>query len=125
MTWTALMRLGFVLGVAAVVVACARRIQPPSDVGVCWILADGAFATLDPAVDNLETCGARLEVAYLRQRRPVTGAYGGVWVFVDAREIAAAAPHGVKARLLDPGARRRLDAAIGVLMHASGERLTP
>jgi hypothetical protein len=88
---------------------------------VCWIEpAAGRFQPLD-RVDNLETCGARLEVVRLRRGRPVVGAYGGVYVLVDADAIDAQAPDGPRTRLFDPSTRRALDADIDRLRRANGE----
>jgi hypothetical protein len=98
---------------------------PPSDAGVCWVERGPAnFAPLDH-VDNLETCGARLEVVYLRQGRPVRGAYGGINVSVDASAIVAAAPNGPPVRLIEPAPRREIDADIRRLLAANGEATSP
>lgn len=110
------------IGLAAVLLLHRGPKAPPSDIGVCWIeRGQAGFVPLDH-VDNLETCGARLEVVYLRQGRPVRGAYGGIYVFVDASAITAAAPNGPPARLIEPAMRPVLDADIRRLREANGER---
>jgi hypothetical protein len=110
------------IGLAGLLLLYRGPKPPPSDAGVCWIDQGRAgFVPLD-RVDNLETCGARLEVVYLRQGRPVRGAYGGINVFVDASSIVAAAPNGPRARLIDPAPRRVVDADIRRLLGANGER---
>ena len=95
--------------------ALSKLGAPPSPTfarDVCWIRADKAgLAPLDQ-VENLETCGARLEVIYLRGRKPVQGAYGGMLLFVDASGIDAAAPNGPRSRLLTQNSRREIDADI-------------
>jgi len=114
--------IGCVIGLAGLLLLHKGPKAPPSDAGVCWVEQGHAgFVPLD-RVDNLETCGARLEVVYLRQGRPVRGAYGGINVFVDASAIVAAAPGGPSARLIEPAMRPVLDADIRRLREANGER---
>lgn len=99
---------------------CHDAEGPPSDAGLCWIgTPRRGFRVLDGHSGNLETCGARLEVAYLRQRRPVEGAYGGVYIFIDDREIDAQAPNGPRERLFDPQTRAVMDRFLAELMSGS------
>jgi hypothetical protein len=82
----------------------------------CWVPSGpNQFRVLD-WVDNLETCGARLEVLFLRGGKPVSGAYGGVFVYVDADSIEAAADHQPRTTLLAGQTRRDPDAAIRTLI---------
>ncbi len=100
---------------------CSRGPLPRFEAGVCWIATtSGAFVPLDHDVANLETCSARLEVVYRRRRQPVTGAYGGVYVYVDASAIDAQAPDGPKVRLIDQTTRAKVDAAIARVIEAEG-----
>ena len=104
--------------------ACGRPTPAlPDDAGICWIAPTGSatFLPLDQGIENLETCGARLEVVFLLRRRPVVGAYRGYYVFVDASGIAAAAPNGPRAPLFEPATRKPLDAQIRRLMAARAE----
>ena len=117
--------IGCVIGVAALPLLHRGPKPPPSDAGVCWIeRAPAGFVPLDN-VDNLQTCGARLEVVYLRQGRPVRGAYGGIHVSVDASAIEAQASNGPPANLIGAVPRRVLDAEIRRLLAANGESISP
>jgi hypothetical protein len=78
--------------------------------GLCWIAQGrGRERLLAVEIPNLETCGARLEVIHLEERRTVTGSYGGVGILVDDGGIFARAPNGPSALLFDPASRRVLD----------------
>jgi hypothetical protein len=113
------------IGLAGLLLLHKGPKAPPSDAGVCWVeRAPAGFVPLDH-VDNLETCGARLEVVYLRQGRPVRGAYGGINVSVDASAIVATAPGGPPVRLIEPAPRREIDADIRRLLAANGEATSP
>jgi hypothetical protein len=117
--------VGCAVGLAGLLFLHQSPKPPPSDAGVCWVERPPAgFVPLDN-VDNLETCGARLEVVYLRRGRPVRGAYGGMNVSVDASAIMAAAPNGPPARLIEPAPRREIDADIRRLLAANGETTSP
>ncbi len=88
---------------------------PPTE-HECWVASGpGQYKVLD-WVENLETCGARLEVLFLRSGMPVSGTYGGIGVFVDTHGIEAAAPNEPRTTLLGPETRRQLDAAIQSLI---------
>lgn len=99
---------------------CESRPRQAAFDGRCWIRGgDGTLAVLDASVENLETCGARLAVLHLQQGKPVSGAFGGVDVFVDADAIEAGTPYGNHRILLISAVdRKRLDAAIRQLMAA-------
>ncbi len=98
---------------------CGQNPQPPFQAGVCWIDSGGGrYRPLDDGIDNLETCGAHLEVVYLDERRPVVGAFGGMYVLVDGGSIDSQAPNGPRAPLIDPGHRRQVDADIRLLQQA-------
>jgi hypothetical protein len=110
--------LAALFGGSAVLLLAGRHAPtPPGAAGVCWIQsADGQLEPLDTGIANIETCAARLEVRYLQRGRPVTGAFGGVYVFVDRGAMAAAAPNGPREPLLRPADRARLDGAIRALL---------
>ena len=104
--------------------ACGQNPQPPFQAGVCFIdNGGGRYRPLDDGIDNLETCGARLEVVYLDRRRPVVGAFGGMYVLVDGGAIDSQAPNGPRAPLIDPGHRRQVDADIRLLQQARAHEL--
>ncbi len=89
--------------------------RPPSPTfagDTCWIGADRSGLSPLDEVENLETCGARLEVMYLRGHKPVQGAYGGMLIYVDAHGIDAAAPNGPRGPLITQKDRREIDADI-------------
>jgi hypothetical protein len=81
----------------------------------CWVASSPSRYRVLDWVENLETCGARLEVLFLRSGQPVKGLYGGISVFVDAQSIRAAAPNGPQTSLIGPKSRRDLDQAIQTL----------
>ena len=87
--------------------------------GVCWIVTErGRFEPLDWGVENLQTCGARLEVVYLVEKRPVVGAFQGVYVFIDRTMIAQAGRYGTPSQLIGPADRRKIDDDIRLLLQA-------
>jgi hypothetical protein len=89
---------------------------PPSVAHECWVASGpDRYRVLD-MVDNLETCGARLEFIFLSEGKPAQGLYSGVSVFADARGVDAAPPHGPRTTLLGARTRRDLDAAIRTLV---------
>ena len=102
--------------------ACGQNLQPPFQVGVCFIDSGGGrYRPLDDGIENSETCGARLEVVYLDTHRPVVGAYGGMYVMVDRASIDEQAPNGPKAPLIGPRDRRQIDADIRMLQEAQAK----
>ncbi len=103
----------------ALLAGCSR--DQPADLGVCYIASGSRqFVPIDRDIANLETCAARLEVMYLRERRPVTGLYGGVYVLIDGSHIDAKAPDGPRTRLLSDESRQHIDADIGLLLADQG-----
>ena len=95
--------------------------RPPAPVqaGICWFTSStGRFVPLDQEVANIETCAARLEVVYLQKGQPVTGAYEGSYVFIDAKTIARAGSAGPPLPLIGPDDRQRIDADIRRLQAA-------
>ena len=124
-------RLGCALLIGAAVWgvgALSNLGRPPSPTfagDVCWIRNDRSGLEPLSQVENLETCGARLEVMYLRGRKPVQGAYGGMILFVDANGIDAAAPNGPRAPLLTQNSRREIDADILKLIALEQEKRQP
>jgi len=78
--------------------ACAKRLEPPTDIGVCYALSfdkDGK-ANFNPVAENMpnmENCAAQLEGMRLRFNRmgammsEVTGTYQGTFIFVRPEGI--------------------------------------
>ena len=78
--------------------ACAKRLEAPTDVGVCYALSfdkDGK-AQFNPVAENMpnmENCAAQLEGMRLRFVRmgalmeQVTGTYQGTFIFVKPEGI--------------------------------------
>lgn len=97
--------------------ACESESARMASAQTCWIMnSKNALIPLDYGVQNLETCGARLEVRHLVLKRPVAGAYGGVNIFVDDRAITAAAPNGPEALLFNDADRKKIQVAIHRLL---------
>ena len=114
----------YVLSIAAIasllLASCESRPRQATFDGRCWIRGgDGKLTVLDANVENLETCGARLAVRHIQQGKPVSGAFGGVDVFVDADAIEAGTPYGGhRILLISTADRKRIDVAIRRLMAA-------
>lgn len=105
--------------------ACETRSQVSTFDGRCWIRGPGETLTvLDAHVENIETCGARLEVRYLQTGAPVEGLFGGTEVFVNSKAIEAGTPWGHRARLLHQVDRERIDAAIRQLLERQASAAT-
>jgi hypothetical protein len=93
--------------------ACETRSQVSEFDGRCWIRGtDHALVLLDAYVENIETCGARLEVRHIQTGVPVTGAFGGTPVFANSNAIEAGTPWGYRTRLVSAADRDRIDTAI-------------
>ena len=102
--------------VAGLLLTAACESRPPEVAfdGRCWIRGgDGRLTVLDAYVENLETCGARLAVRHIQHDRPVSGAFGGVDVFVDAHAIEAGTPYPGQRILLISAADRSSGDASG------------
>jgi hypothetical protein len=95
-----------------------RPAPPPSP---CLVQEAQGLVLLD-RVDNLESCGARLEAVYLESDEPVLGAYGGLRVFADANGIDAASAHGPRATLITPQMRAYVDQTLRELMARRDQR---
>ena len=104
-------------GLVLVLGACETRSQVNAFDGRCWIRgADHALVVLDPHVENIETCGARLEVRHLQTGAPITGAFGGFEVFANAHAIEAGTPYGYRIKLVSAADREKIDATIRLLL---------
>jgi hypothetical protein len=90
-----------VLAVLVAVGGCAKRVMPPSDVGVCYHvapLANGSlrFNRLAAGVPSLEDCAAKLEsmrIRFLRMggsNREINGAYQGNFIFIQREGVFTA-----------------------------------
>ena len=108
------LRVGNVLELGA-------TLGPPPPPAPCLLSAPTGFVLLD-RVDNLESCGARLEAVYLENGVPVTGAYGGIQVFVDGRGVDAVFDHGPRQTLIPPQMRAYVDATLRELMAKRDEQ---
>ena len=104
-------------GFAVLLTACETRPQTHAFDGRCWIRgADQTLSLLDAHVDNIETCGARLEVRHLQTKAPVSGVFGGVNVYANAHAIEADTLYGHRTRLVSAADRARIDLAIRSLL---------
>ncbi len=84
-------------GVAATVSTSAddRSALPPLDPGVCWradlrATAKPTFTVLATDAPNIASCAADVELAYLTDKHPITGAYQGYYIFSEPSEVSAA-----------------------------------
>ena len=109
--------------IAALALAgCHRSPRAPTDRTTCYrVVAGPSNATrlvpLAYADANIETCASHLEARRLIEHRDLIGAYAGLYIFVGAGQITAAdALDGQRYRLIAPGQRKDLDAAIRDLM---------
>ena len=102
---------------ALVLCGCETRSELSAFDGRCWIRgSDQTLVLLDSHVENIETCGARLEVRHLQTGAPIEGVFGGTEVFANSSAIEAATPWGHRVRLVRPADRERIDAAIRLLL---------
>ena len=106
------------LGVVLAAAACAQpSVEAPAEAGVCWRMSAAgeqpAFQAIDRGIANLETCAVRLEGARMVEGKPVSGAYQGRFIFVDAEQITSAASlDGQRFRVFEP--RHRLEIQAGL-----------
>lgn len=110
--------------IAGATMKLGRTLPPPPPPSPCLIPYADGFKVLD-YVDNLETCGARLEVLYLEDGRPVRGAYGGIRLAADDQGIWAAAEDGPRQSLMSAVTRQRVDADIRRLIRARDQPQLP
>ena len=103
--------------VAGYTIHLGRTFPAAAPPAPCLVWDAGRLRTLD-YVDSLETCGARLEVLYLQDGQPVTGAYAGMRVFADAEGIDTALLHGPRKQLVSRGTREFVDYHIKRLLEA-------
>lgn len=79
-------------------VACAPRVDAPTDVGVCWHMVhtkDGKykFNRVRDNVPNLETCMAQLEglrISFLQKggsHYEISGVYQGQFIFINQNGV--------------------------------------
>jgi hypothetical protein len=96
--------------------------RAPLEPGLCSTVTTDAqgrsvFNPIAVDVENLETCGARLEAVRILTSQPVFGAYQGVYVVVDERAISVGTTlEGPHRELISRGDRSRIDAAIHELI---------
>jgi hypothetical protein len=113
-----------VLSVTALTLVSAFPSPPRAllEPGLCSTVTTDAngrsvFNPIAEDVENLETCGARLEAVRILTSQPVFGAYQGVYVVVDDRTISVGATlEGPHRQLISRGDRSRIDAAIRELI---------
>lgn len=77
------------------VAACSEAVKPPPGPGVCWRMMEGpdqppSFRPIARDIANLETCAVQLEGARMLEGRPVTGAYGGRFIFASEAQLSSA-----------------------------------
>ena len=92
-------RLALLVALLALPVgACAKRLEPPTDLGVCYALSfdkngEPQFNPVAENMPNMENCAAQLEGMRLRFTRmgalmkEVTGTYQGTFIFVKPEGI--------------------------------------
>ena len=74
------------------------------------------FTPIASNVANLETCAARLEGQRLDERRDLTGAYAGLFIFVDSADIMASdSLDAPRYRLFTPEGRQKIDEGLAQL----------
>ena len=104
--------LAVVVGGGAWLVACSNAPRPPGGEGLCWLrAADGTFSQIASGIANVETCAARLEEVWLRDHKPITGAYGGHLLSLDDGGIWFDL-NGSRVRLLVGAQRASIDQLI-------------
>ena len=117
------------LAAAALLGACSKSLQPPSDAGVCWGISTPrttsgkpgkpVFNKVAEGLPNMESCAIRLEdmrTRFLRlggNRTTIDGAWQGRFLFVQREGVFSAQslegstylaiPRGSDGRLVIPG----------------------
>jgi hypothetical protein len=115
-----------VLGITAVAIVAAfpAAQRAPVEPGVCSRLSEDGeeFTVVGRDIENLETCGARLEAVRLLTDQPVSGAFQGVYVFADETGIRVGPTlDGPHRELISAADRARIDAAINELIRRRAE----
>ncbi len=101
-----------VLSIGAALAACRNGPKAPGGEGLCWLrAADGTFSQIASDIANVETCAARLEEVWLKDRKPITGAYGGHLLALDEAGIWFDL-NGSRVRLLVGNQRDSIDRLI-------------
>jgi hypothetical protein len=122
--WIRTTTIAAALGVTAVTLVSAfpSPQRAPVHPGLCSTMTTDAkghavFNAIAQDVDNLETCGARLEAVRILSNQPVFGAYQGIYLVVDEEAISAGPTlDGPHRELISRGDRSRIDAAINELI---------
>jgi hypothetical protein len=125
------------MGLAAVMVLCVaafgaawatqpafrpREATAPAGQGLCWRMFRTAgeaprYEPIASDTDNMESCAARLEALRLMGTPTVEGAYQGLFIFVDQREIHSSRfLDEPRYPIFEPRARAKIDAAIRQLI---------
>lgn len=86
------------LATVPLLAACAQKVKPPTETGVCYALeqpnGEPVFNVVARDQAQIEMCAARLEELRLRfrglgsTRQEITGAYQGQFIFVDRRGVS-------------------------------------
>lgn len=114
---TAWLGVGCVLALAG----CERPVTAPTQSGVCWFMLQDAegeqhFKPFVTGVENLESCAARLEGAYVGSGQPVNGAFQGRFIFVtDADVTAGPRVKGQHYRVFTPAQRAQIRSNVQTL----------
>lgn len=109
------------LGCALALAGCGRPVTAPTQGGVCWFMFEGRdgepdFKPFVTGIENLETCVARLEGAYIRSGSPVRGAFQGRFIFVDEADVTAGPRlKGQHYRVFTPQQRAQIRANVQAL----------
>lgn len=105
-SWTSVVSAG------ALLAACSNGPKAPGGEGLCWLrAADGSFSQVASDIANVETCAARLEEVWLKDKKPITGAYGGHLLSLDEDGIWFDL-NGSRVRLLVGAQRKSIDQLI-------------
>jgi hypothetical protein len=83
------------LGAVVLIAGWDRSPRPPNEPGVCWradMRSGGkpSFTAITTDAPNIVSCAADLEFAYLTEKKAITGAYQGYYIFAERTEITGA-----------------------------------
>lgn len=117
-----------ILALAAVgsLSACEKPLTAPSHPGVCWIMVEGMngkpdFKPMVTNIDTLENCAVRLEGVRMAQKRPVTGAFQGAFIYAADDEVTTAmGPKAQRYRVFTPEQRAKVQDGLRTLMEREG-----